>query len=147
MQYYTSATKLPPYIPYARFLLLYPLSETARVVYSLILSRIPIAQSKGWVDEEDRIYCRYTIRSLMEDTGKSKSTIVSALSDLESNGLITRRRGGAGCANYLYLRLPEIYPSDDRKTAPQRAGNPAPNKHNNKNINKIINYEYKGDSL
>lgn len=146
MQYYTSVTKLPSYIPYAKFLLLYPLSETARVVYSLILSRISLAQSNGWVDEEDRVYCRYTIRSLMEDTGKSKSTIVTALSDLESNGLITRQRGGAGYANRLYLRLPVIRPSEDRKTAPQWSEKPASNKYNNKN-NKPINYEYKGDSL
>ena len=124
MRYYTTKTQLPPYIPYARFLLQYPLSETARLVYSLLLSRIHLSQSNGWTDAEDRIYCRYPINALVEDTGKCRTSVVKALNDLETLGLITRRRGGAGYANQLYLRLPENCTSDCRKTAPQTAGFP-----------------------
>ena len=143
MQYYTTKHQLPPYIPYARFLLGFPLNETARLVYSLILSRIHLSQANGWVDEKGRIYCRYPIKSLMEDTGKSKSTIVTALGDLEAQGLLERIRCGAGYANRLYLRMPDICPSEVPKTAPQKTGKQHPNKYKNK----IINYEYTGDSL
>lgn len=142
MNYYTTATKLPPYIPYPRFLLEMPLNETARLVYSLILSRIHLSQSNGWVDESNQVYCRYTIQSLMADTGKSKSTIVTALGDLEKQGLLFRRRGGAGSANKLYLKLPETCTSQVQKTAPLRSGKPAPN-----NKNKTRNYDYIGDGL
>ena len=143
MKYYTTNTQLPPYIPYARFLLDIPLSETARLVYSLILSRLQLSRSNGWVDEQNRIYCRYTIQSLMEETGKSKSTIISTLRDLEDHGLIHRLRRGAGNANILYLRMPENCTATVQKTAPRSTGKPHPNKYNNK----IINYEYTGDSL
>lgn len=143
MQYFTPQTQLPVYIPYARFLLDFPLSETARLVYSLILSRIHLSKTNGWVDAQQRVYCRYTIQELMADTGKGKTTIVSALGDLEKYGLLYRRRGGAGYANILYLRLPESDTSEVPKTAPQKTGKPSPNKYKNKSIN----YEYTGDSL
>lgn len=147
MQFFTVATPLPPYIPYARFLLGIPLNETARLVYTLILSRIQLSQSNGWVDAEGRVYCRYTIQDLMTDTGKSKSTIVTALDDLEKQGLLFRRRGGAGYADMLYLRVPEITTSDAQKTAPQKSGKPSPNNKKNHIKNSIPNYDYGGDSL
>ena len=145
MQYITSVTQLPSFIPYARFLLDFPLNETARLVYSLILSRITVSKSNGWIDSQQRVYCRYTIQDLMKDTGKSKTTIVSALSDLEAVGLLSRHRCGAGYANHLYLRMPESCTSDIRKTTPQSTGKLTTNK--NININDKLNYEYTGDSL
>ena len=146
MQFFTVATPLPAYIPYARFLLGIPLNETARLVYTLILSRIHLSQNNGWVDAEGRVYCRYTIQDLMADTGKSKSTIVTALNDLEKQDLLFRRRGGASYANMLYLRAPAIITSDAQKNAPQKAGKPVPNNKKNKK-NPILNYDYGGDSL
>lgn len=143
MQYFTVGTPLPPYIPYARFLLDFPLNETARLVYSLILSRISLSQSNGWVNKEGWVYCRYTLQDLMADTQKCRTSIVNALADLESNGLVTRRRCGAGYANQLYLRLPDSCTSECQKTVPQSIRKAAPNKYNNK----IRNYEYTGDSL
>lgn len=147
MRYYTTKTQLPPYIPYARFLLKYPLSETARLVYSLILHRITLSQANSWMDADSRVYCRYPIKSLVEDSGKSKTTVLNALNELESQGLLTRHRAGAGYANRLYLRLPENGTSDDRVSVPQRSGKRYPNKYTNNITNKQLNYTYTGDSL
>lgn len=145
MQFFTVTTPLPPFLPYPRFLLEIPISETARLVYALILSRIHLSQSNGWVDAEGRVYCRYPIKALAADCHKSKSTIVTALADLENQDLLFRRRGGAGYANMLYLRTPVITTSDVQKTTPQKPGKPAPNNKNKKNP--ILNYDYGGDSL
>jgi len=142
MQYYTATTPLPPYIPFPRFLLDMPLNATAQVVYSLILSRIHLSQANNWVSQDGQVFCRYTIQDLMADTGKSKSTIVTALADLEKQGLLFRRRSGAGYANQLYLRLPAGCTSEVQKATPQKAGKPTPNKKNKK-----LNYSYKGDSF
>lgn len=147
MQFIMKDTNIPPYIPYARFLLDFPLSETARLVYSLILSRIQLSLSRQWVDDQNRVFCRYTIQSLMEDTGKSKTTIVHALAELESQGLLYRHRAGAGYANRLYLRLPENVTSEDPKTVPQSIGKLTTSKYKNNIKNNIKNYEYTGDSL
>ena len=150
MHCYTRTTPLPTYIPFPRFLLGMSLNETARLVYSLILSRIHLSQSNGWVDDVG-VYCRYTIMDLMSDTGKSKSTIVTALADLEAQGLLFRRRGGAGYANRLYLRLPDSDTSEDQKTVHQTDGKPDTNKKKNKIPNKkkkcIPDYSYLGDSF
>lgn len=143
MQYYTASTPIPPYIAYARFLLDFPLGETARIVYSLILSRIQLSQSNGWADDQGHIYCRYPIRSLASDCGKSRTTIVTALAELEKQGLLVRRRGGASRASMLYLRLPENGFSEGRKSDTQKAEKPAPNNR----LNQRLNYAYKGDSL
>lgn len=149
MQFFTAATPLPPYIPFARFLLGMPINETAQLVYTLILSRIQLSQSNGWVDSAGRVYCRYTIQDLMADTGKSKSTIVTALNDLEKQDLLFRRRSGAGYANMLYLKVPVFNTSDVQKTAPQKSEKPNPNNKTNIKKNKKIklNYDYEGDSL
>lgn len=143
MQYFTTSTQFPPYIPYPRFLLKYPLSETARLIYSLILSRLHLSRQRGWVDENNRVYCRYTIQSLMEDTGKSKTSVLNALAALEENELLIRSRGGAGYANRLYLRLPDICTSEDQISEPQKYRK----QHPSNNKSKILNYEYTGDSL
>lgn len=149
MQFYTASTKLPPFLPYPKFLLDLPLNETGRVVYSLILSRIHLSQSNNWMDDDQRVYCRYTIQDLMADTGKSKSTIITALADLEKLDLLFRRRGGAGYASKLYLKLPNIYTSEEQKTTPQKPEKLVPNnKHTNRMTKKSMpNYDYGGDSL
>ena len=119
-----------------------PLNETARLVYCLILSRIHLSQTNGWVDYEGKVFCRYTIKALMADTGKSKSTIATALGDLENQGLLYRRRGGAGYANMLYLRFPKNGTSEVQNPEPLKTGKPVPNnKANNYNNN------YIGDGL
>lgn len=141
---------LPPYLPYPKFLLELPLSETARLVYCLILSRILLSQHNGWLDKAGRVYCRYPVLALAADCRKSKSSVTAALRDLEDQGLLLRRRGGAGYANMLSLRLPENWPSDDRKTGPQTTGKPAPNYNTNKITNyknKKPYYDFSGDSL
>ena len=146
MEYYRIETPLPPYLPYPKFLLDFKLNETARLVYTLLLSRIHLSQQNGWTDTDGRVWCRYTIQDLMKDTGKSRTTIQAALADLEAGELISRHRGGAGYANKLYLRHPENCTSDIRKTAPQMSGKPYPNKYKN-NKKKLLNYEYQGGSL
>lgn len=143
MQYYTASTQLPPYLPYPRFLLTLPLSETAKLVYTLILSRIHLSQSNGWADEDGRVYCRYPIMTLAADCYKSKSTIVTALADLEKQGLLFRRRGGAGYANKLYLKLPDICTSEGQKTEQLRSGKLV----SSKSKKDTPNYDYIGDSL
>ena len=144
MEYFTPNTQLPPYLPYPRFLLDIPVSETVKIVYILILGRSLLSKVNGWVDSDGRIYCRYPIQQLARDAHRGKTTIVAALSDLEKQDLIHRCRSGSGYANKLYLRLPESSTADDRKTAPQRTGKPAPIK---KNRNIKLDYEYMGDSL
>lgn len=149
MQFFTATTPLPPFLPYPQFLLGLPLSETAKLVYALILSRIKLSQTNNWTDSNGYVYCRYRIQDLMADTGKSKSTIVTALGELEKQNLLYRRRGGAGYANMLFLKVQGSNTSDGQQTAPQKPGKPAPNNKTKKKRkqNTTQNYDYEGDSL
>lgn len=156
MQAFTAATPLPPYLPYPRFLLDIPVNETAKLVYILILGRIQLSQSQGWVDPDGQVYCRYPVKTLAGDLGKSKSTVVSALSDLEKQGLLHRHRDRLGYASKLYLRIPENCSSECQKTVSLYAGKLAPNKNNynknnysksKRNPKGNYDYAYKGDSL
>ena len=117
MQYITMTTELPPFLPYPRFLLELPLSETARLVYCVILSRILISRHNGWVDEAGRVYCRYPILALAKDCSRGKSAILTAVAALEKQGLLTRQKGGAGRANTLYLRVPDEASQEYRRAA------------------------------
>ena len=171
MQYYTATTRLPYHIPYPWYLLGMSISDTARVLYSLILHRINLSRCNGWVDDEGRVLCIYTIESLMHDTHKSKSTIKAALSELDTHGLIDRQRRGHGVPNLLYIRVPDIQlpqsqdighhearmsaptesgyrPSQGQDIAPHWANKPAPNNRKNNNYPENISEEiYLGDGF
>ena len=147
MQYYQTDTQIPDYIPYPKFLLKYPMSETARLLYSLILCRMHLSQQNRWVDEENRVYCRYPVQNLIEDSAKGKTAVSCALHDLEANGLLYRCRDRFGRSNRLYLKVPDIRTTDVRVSEPHKSGNPNPNKYTKNKTIKILNYDYTGDSL
>lgn len=115
-------TRLPSYMAYPRFLLGVDISETAKLVYVLLLDRTRLSMKNGWTDEDGRIYIFYPIRELAEDCCKSEMTVKNALSDLQKHGLIRRRRQGGHGANKIYVRVPVgqtvFCPSDGQKAVP-----------------------------
>ena len=54
--YITADTKLPAYLPYPRFLLKMEISQTAKLLYSLLLDRSTLSQKNKWQDDKGRIY-------------------------------------------------------------------------------------------
>ena len=60
---------LPQYLPYARFLLNTDLSNTAKLLYTLLLDRATLSQKNNWVDEHGRIYVIYPLSNLAKDFG------------------------------------------------------------------------------
>ena len=54
-EYITQETKLPPYLPYPRFLLKMELTQTAKLLYALLLDRSTLSQKNGWQDEQGRV--------------------------------------------------------------------------------------------
>ena len=99
-------TPLPAYLPYPRFLLGLPLSNTQRLVYTMLLGRAQLSQFRGLSDEMG-VYIYYPIVDLARDSGKSETSIKSALAGLQEAGLILRRHQGLGRANKIYVGIPE----------------------------------------
>ena len=127
-QFLTSETSLPSFLAYPKFLLeMTGLSETAKVVYILLLDRAKISQKHdGWADAQGQIYIYYPIKDLAETIHKSEMSVKTALFALEKHQLILRKRQGVGNANRIYVKLPvdrnlsakqtESCPSDGKKT-------------------------------
>ena len=83
-------TPLPIYLPYPRFLLKMEISQTAKLLYSLLLDRSTLSQKNKWQDDEGRIYIIYPIAEIAEILDKGSTTIKGALNELDMAGLLER---------------------------------------------------------
>ena len=107
-EYITADTIIPPFLPYPRFLLKMDISQTAKLLYSLLLDRSTLSQKNGWQDNEGRIFIVYPISEIAEILDKSTMTIQNALKELDVTGLLVRERRGFSAPNRLYVKVPEI---------------------------------------
>lgn len=145
-------SKLLPYLPYPRFLLDVDLTQTAKVLYSVLLDRTNLSRANGWTDEDGNIYIVFPLNKIADLVDKGPSTVKNTLNELETAGLIERRRCGNGMPNRIYVkqpdrqeidhlmdkklavRGPENWPVDSQKVGPQIARKLAPNKIGSSNL-------------
>ena len=106
-KYMTAESKLPPYIPYPRFLLAADLTQIAKLLYILLLDRANLSKSNQWTDEQGRIYLVFPIEKLSEAINRSHMTVKTALNELEAAELIERKRQGFSEPNRIYVKLPD----------------------------------------
>ena len=146
--YIRADTRLPAYLPYPRFLLKMEISQTAKLLYSLLLDRSTLSQKNKWLDDEGRIYIIYPIAEIAEILDKGSTTIKGALNELDTAGLLERERGGFSAPNRLYVKVPPVpqvqfsdqlmagsppliepenRPTDGQKTDLMMVGKPSPN--------------------
>ena len=126
MEYLTERTLIRDFIPYPRFLLNMNLTQTARILYALLLDRSKISRNNGWKNEKGYIYVIYPIMDLaqvLEKSHKSHMTIKKALNELEDAGLLERQKQGFSKPNLLYVRIPaegkKSVPVKERKVSPR----------------------------
>ena len=99
-------SQIPAYMAYPRFLLTMDISETAKLVYVLLLDRARLSmKNEGWEDEEGHVFIYYTIADLASASGKSEMTVKNALAALEQKNLISRKRQGAGLPSKIYVQV------------------------------------------
>ena len=108
-EFLTSSSTLPPYLAYPRFLLDMDISETAKLLYAVLLDRARLSrQNDGWTDECGHVYLYYTISNLAATIHRSEMTVKTALRVLTERGLIYRQRQGAGNPNRVYVKIPIV---------------------------------------
>ena len=158
--YIRADTRLPAYLPYPRFLLKMEISQTAKLLYSLLLDRSTLSQKNKWLDDEGRIYIIYPIAEIAEILDKGSTTIKGALNELDTAGLLERERGGFSAPNRLYVKVPPVpqvqfsdqlmagsppliepenRPTDGQKTDLMMVGKPSPNQTTINNLNREPN--------
>lgn len=122
-QFLASEEDLPLYIKFPYFLLdLESLSETAKILYAVLLNRGRLSIKNHWRDKEGHIYIIFPIEKLAETLHKSPTTIKLALSALEREDLVVRKHQGPGLPNRIYVKIP-VKPETDRKLTPIQAEN------------------------
>ena len=158
-QFLQRDSPIPRFFVYPKFLLTLDLSETAKMIYMLLLDRARLSmQKEGWQDEQDRVFICYTIQSLATAIQKSEMTVKNALKSLEQQDLIYRQRQGAGMPNRIFVKVQtESCPARgaencltggttfDRQTDRKLSGNNNKSKYSEK-YTRIYDYE-EGDSL
>ena len=96
-------TNLPSYMMFPRFLLDMKISETAKMLYIILLDRARLSQkNESWSDTDGHVFIYFTIESLAEVLHKSQTTVKTALAVLEKQELIFRKGQGPGQPNRIY---------------------------------------------
>ena len=163
-QYLKCDSYFPPYMAYPRFLLDVDISETAKLVYMLLLDRARLSmKNQDWQDEIGRVFVLYTIPALAKDIGKGETTVKKALNQLIRQDLIMKQSQGAGRPNKIYIKIPsencltrqtENSPTGQTEKSltgraffDPKSGRKVP-ANNNKRNKYVRNYDYKeGESL
>ena len=105
-QFLQRDSPIPRFFAYPKFLLTLELSETAKMIYMLLLDRARLSMTKeDWQDDQGRVFIHYTIQSLASSIGKSEMTVKNALKALEQQGLIYRQRQGAGMPSKIFVKV------------------------------------------
>ena len=151
IQFLTCNSYIPPYMAYPRFLMNVDISETAKLVYMLLLDRARVSmKNEDWQDESGRVFVRYTIPDLARDIGKGETTVKKALKQLVRQDLICKESQGAGLPNKIYVKIrTENSPTGQAEKCltggaffdPKTGRKVPPN--NNKSNKYVRNYEHK----
>ena len=106
--YLLSDSRIPEYLAFPKFLLeRTSLSETAKIVYMILLNRARLSQKNdGWTDERGHIFIYYPIKDIAAAIHKSEMSVKTALSALEKDKLIDRQHQGVGKANRIFVKIP-----------------------------------------
>ena len=139
----------------------------------VLYDRARISRKNSWIDKYGNVYLIFPIEELSAQIGKCKSSVKTALKELDDVGLLVRRSGGFSKPNHLYVKIPsneiglqpvdnktdekmalmesEKQPLSDRKNGCVGVGNVAPSKVTEKykrNKYHEVNYCYgEGESL
>ena len=92
-------------------------SDSAKLLYGLMLDRMGLSIRNGWVDDENRAYIFFTTNDVMEQMccGTEKATKLLAELDGEKGiGLIERKKQGQGKPAIIYLKKFYISENNDR---------------------------------
>ncbi len=80
------------------------ISSDAKILYGLTLDRMSLSLKNGWFDKENRAYIYFSIEEIAELLNCGKNKAVKSMQELETVGLIEKRRQGMGKSNVLYVK-------------------------------------------
>ena len=93
-------------------------SDSAKLLYGLMLDRMCLSIKNNWVDENNRAYIFFTTNDVMEQMNCGTEKATKILAELDSDkgiGLIERKKQGQGKPAVVYLKKFYIKDEDSRK--------------------------------
>ena len=72
----------------------------------ILYDRARISRKNSWIDKYGNVYLIFPIEELSVQIGKCKSSVKTALKELDDVGLLVRRSGGFSKPNHLYVKIP-----------------------------------------
>ena len=100
-------------------------SMEAKVLYGLMLDRMGLSVKNGWMDGEGRVYIYFTLEDAMNMMGCGHNKAVKLFADLDSIGLIERKKQGQGRPTRIYVKnfiLPPLPGAASEDSPPQPQG-------------------------
>ncbi|HCM91508.1 MAG TPA: replication initiator A domain-containing protein [Lachnospiraceae bacterium] len=76
----------------------------SKVMYGILLDRVGLSVENGWIDKEGRVYIIYTIPEAAAALGCSERKAFEIVKELESRGLVEKKRRGMGKPNLIYVK-------------------------------------------
>ena len=149
-EYMKESEQMLQYFRFPKFLLKLRISQNAKFLYMILYDRARISRKNSWIDKYGNVYLIFPIDELSVQIGKCKSSVKTALKELDDMGLLVRISGGFSKPNHLYVKIPsdeiglqpvenkvvekiaatepEKQPSSSRKTGCAGVENVAPSK-------------------
>lgn len=81
----------------------FKMNSTTKLLYALLADRNSLSIENNWVDELGRIYFIFTQAELCEYLSIDPKTLRKYIKELESNGLLYRKRQGCNKPDLMYL--------------------------------------------
>ena len=117
-EYMKESEQMIQYFQFPKFLLKLSISQNAKFLYMILYDRARISRKNSWIDKYGNVYLIFPIEELSVQIGKCKSSVKTALKELDDVGLLVRRSGGFSKPNHLYVRIPSdevvLQPVDDK---------------------------------
>ena len=80
------------------------LSIEAKILYGLVLDRISLSREHDWIDEAGHVYVYYTIKNVKKALGCGNTKACRLLKELETFGLIERKKQGHCKPTIIYVK-------------------------------------------
>ena len=105
-EYMKESEQMLQYFQFPKFLLKLQISQNAKFLYMVLYDRARISRKNSWIDKYGNVYLIFPIEELSAQIGKCKSSVKTALKELDDVGLLVRRSGGFSKPNHLYVKIP-----------------------------------------
>lgn len=80
------------------------LSINARILYGILLDRMGLSAQNGWQDEQGRVFIIFTVEDVKKALCCADNKATRLLRELETAGLIERKRRGLGKPSLVYVK-------------------------------------------